>query len=47
MKNEDNQKCVILVPVVRYIEPECERALQWLERNGHAVSALVRPVAKS
>lgn len=37
MKNQDNGKCVILVPVARYIEPECERALQWLEGNGHAV----------
>lgn len=37
MKSGDNCKCAILVPVARHIEPECERALQWLERSGHVV----------
>ena len=33
----DNQRCVILVPVARHIEPECEKALQYLEREGYVV----------
>ena len=32
-----NEQCAVLVPVARYIEPECERALQWLERTGYTV----------
>jgi hypothetical protein len=30
-------KCVVLVPVARYVEPPCEQALRGLERAGYAV----------
>lgn len=33
----NNRQCVVLVPVARHIEPECERSLQQLEAQGYPV----------
>ncbi|MGH7136987.1 MAG: hypothetical protein ACREHD_14700, partial [Pirellulales bacterium] len=35
--SDGNATCAVLVPAIRYIEPDCEEALSGLERRGYAV----------